>query len=110
LRMWRSYESPVFGILMLEIKVQGAKSLKDRRQVFRSLQTLLRKRWNVSVTDLGPSGSWSDLAMAVGIVGSSFDSVEDTLSDVMRFLNMKEELSEFSIVRMKREVEKYDVF
>jgi hypothetical protein len=48
--------------------------------------------------------------MAVGIVGSSFDSVEDTLSDVMRFLNMKEELSEFSIVRMKREVEKYDVF
>ncbi|KUK42430.1 MAG: Uncharacterized protein XD70_0748, partial [Thermovirga lienii] len=61
-------------------------------------------------SDLGPPGSWSDLAMAVGVVGSSFESVEGTLSEVMRFLNMKEELSEFSIVRMKREVEKYDVF
>ncbi|HCD71150.1 MAG TPA: DUF503 domain-containing protein [Thermovirga lienii] len=108
--MWRNYESPVVCILMLEIKVQGAKSLKDRRQVFRSLQTLLRKRWNVSVSDLGPPGSWSDLAMAVGVVGSSFESVEGTLSEVMRFLNMKEELAEFTIVRMKREVEKYDIF
>ncbi|HHI00893.1 DUF503 domain-containing protein [Thermovirga sp.] len=108
--MFKRCESPVVGLLILEIKIHGAKSLKDRRQVVRSLVTILRRRWNVSVSDLGPLDSWSDAIMAIGVIGSSFDSVEDLLSEVSQFLTIKEDLAEFSIVRMKREVEKHDIF
>lgn len=46
---------PVIGVLHLELRIEHAQSLKDRRNVIRSLKARLRSRHNVAVAEIGPS-------------------------------------------------------
>ena len=46
---------PVIGVLHLELRIEHAESLKDRRNVIRSLKARLRSRHNVAVAEIGPS-------------------------------------------------------
>jgi uncharacterized protein YlxP (DUF503 family) len=47
---------PIIGVLHLELRIEHAQSLKDRRNVLRSLKARLRARHNVAVAEIGPSG------------------------------------------------------
>ena len=47
---------PIIGVLHLELRIEHAESLKDRRNVIRSLKARLRSRHNVAVAEIGPSG------------------------------------------------------
>ena len=53
--------------LNLELRIEGAQSLKDRRQVLRSLKDRLRSRFNVSVAEMNPSDLWQSATL--GLVG-----------------------------------------
>ena len=44
------------GLLTLEIYIPDSHSLKDKRQVLRSLKDRLRARFNVAVAELDRSG------------------------------------------------------
>src|SRR5260370_36172870 len=44
--------------LTLEIRIEHAQSLKDRRQVVRSLKDQLRQGFNISVAELDEAGLW----------------------------------------------------
>lgn len=44
---------PVIGVLHLELRIEHAQSLKDRRNVIRSLKARLRSRHNVAVAEIG---------------------------------------------------------
>ena len=46
---------PVIGVLHLELRIEHAQSLKDRRNVIRSLKARLRARHNVAVAEIGPA-------------------------------------------------------
>ena len=46
---------PVIGVLHLELRIEHAESLKDRRNVIRGLKARLRSRHNVAVAEIGPS-------------------------------------------------------
>lgn len=43
---------PVIGLLHLEIRVDHARSLKDKRNVLRALKARLRARFNVTVAEV----------------------------------------------------------
>ena len=47
------------GLLTLELHIPDAQSLKDKRQVLRSLKDRLRAHFNVSVAELDASGLWT---------------------------------------------------
>jgi hypothetical protein len=46
---------PVIGVLHLELRIDHAESLKDRRNVIRGLKARLRARHNVAVAEIGPA-------------------------------------------------------
>src|ERR1035438_7689149 len=48
----------MIAYLTLEIRIEGAHSLKDKRQVVRSVKDGLRAHFNVSVAELDPSEAW----------------------------------------------------
>ncbi|MGA6980556.1 MAG: DUF503 domain-containing protein [Candidatus Sulfotelmatobacter sp.] len=52
----------------LELRIEAAQSLKDKRQVLRSLKDRLRVCFNVSGADLEASGPWS--RASIGVVAS----------------------------------------
>ncbi|HEY4579848.1 MAG TPA: DUF503 domain-containing protein [Candidatus Acidoferrales bacterium] len=77
------------GLLTLEIHIPDSHSLKDKRQVLRSLKDRLRGRFNVAVAELDHQESWQ--RAQVGIVSLSNDAahLEQSLRAV---LNEAEEI------------------
>ncbi|MDR1482460.1 MAG: DUF503 domain-containing protein [Synergistaceae bacterium] len=98
---------PWIGIVMFRLKIYVASSLKDRRQVVRSLTERLKKRFNVSVADLGPDGLWNVVDMAISCVGSSHQEMESRIDQIFAFVENDEENGEFEILNTSREVLSY---
>jgi hypothetical protein len=57
------------AFLTLELHIEAAQSIKDRRQVVRSLKDRLRTSFNVSVAELDGGQLWS--RATIGVVGVS---------------------------------------
>ena len=51
--------------LTLELRIEHAQSLKDKRQVVRSLKDRLRASFNVSVAELDPSNRWNQVTIGI---------------------------------------------
>jgi len=68
------------AVLTLELRIEGAHSLKDKRQVLRSLKDKLRSSFNVSVAELEQTDLWQ--RATIGVVGIS--SSRDYLSGLMQ--------------------------
>jgi uncharacterized protein YlxP (DUF503 family) len=60
------------GLLTLEIHISDAQSLKDKRQVLRSLKDRLRAHFNVAVSELEHQETWQ--RSRVGVVSISGDA------------------------------------
>jgi uncharacterized protein len=59
------------GLLTLEIFIPDAQSLKDKRQILRSLKDRLRGKFNVAVAEMDHQDLWQ--RSVVGVVGISGD-------------------------------------
>ena len=68
--------------LTLEIRIEHAQSLKDKRQVVRSLKDKLRHHFNVSVAELEDTDLWQ--RATIGVV--SISSSRDYLAQMMQSL------------------------
>ena len=68
--------------LNLELRIEGAHSLKDRRQVLRSLKDRLRNSFNVSVAELDPSELWQSATIGVVAISPSRHYLEGLMKQV----------------------------
>jgi uncharacterized protein YlxP (DUF503 family) len=57
--------------LTLELAIEHAQSLKDRRQVVRSLRDKLRHSFNISVAELDDAAVWNRATLGVVAISSS---------------------------------------
>jgi uncharacterized protein len=72
------------AFLTLELHIEAAQSLKDRRQVVRSLKDRLRAGFNVSVAELDPSSLWNRATIGVVSVSDSRDYLDGLMKKVER--------------------------
>lgn len=70
--------------LTLELRIEAAQSLKDKRQVTRSLKDRLRASFNVSVAELDPSNLWNQATIGVAVISHSRDYLDGLLKNVER--------------------------
>jgi uncharacterized protein YlxP (DUF503 family) len=75
---------PAIGLLSLELHLKEAHSLKDKRQVVRSLKDRIRRRYNVSVAEIDHQSTWQLCTVAVVAVASNRAGVESLLGSVER--------------------------
>ena len=70
------------GLLTLEIHIPDARSLKDKRQVLRSLKDRLRANFDVAVAELEHQDLWQ--RSRIGVVSISGDGrhLEDSLQAI----------------------------
>lgn len=74
----------MIAYLMLEIRIEGAHSLKDKRQVIRSVKDGLRNHFNVAVAELDPSDAWQRATLGVVSISSSREYLEGLMHNVER--------------------------
>ena len=70
------------GLLTLEIYIPDSHSLKDKRQVLRSLKERLRARFNVAVAELDGQDTWQRAQVGVVTLSNSAAHVEQSLQAV----------------------------
>ena len=70
--------------LTLEIRIEHAQSLKDRRQVVRSLKDQLRQGFNVSVAELDEAVTWQSATLGVAAISRSRDYLHGLMEEVDR--------------------------
>ncbi|HUK53325.1 MAG TPA: DUF503 domain-containing protein [Candidatus Binatia bacterium] len=70
------------GLLTLEIYIPDARSLKDKRQVLRSLKDRLRGRYNVAIAELDHQETWQRALVGVVTISSDPLHLEQALQKV----------------------------
>ncbi|MGB6742290.1 MAG: DUF503 domain-containing protein [Terracidiphilus sp.] len=70
--------------LTLEVRIEHAQSLKDRRQVVRSLKDQLRQSFNVSVAEMDEAVTWQSATIGVAAISRSRDYLHGLMDEVDR--------------------------
>jgi uncharacterized protein len=74
----------MISFLTIELRIEMAHSLKDKRQVVRSVKDRLRASFNVSVAELDPSSLWNQATIGVVAISHSRDYLEGLMKNVER--------------------------
>ena len=70
------------GLLTLEILIPDARSLKDKRQVLRSLKDRLRAHFNVAVAELAHQDTWQRSQVGIVTISNDGAHLEQSLQAV----------------------------
>ena len=73
---------PVVGLLVVDLHLPDAQSLKDKRRVLRGVKDRLKKL-NVAVAETDHANLWQRAQLGVVAIGNSSDRVDQTLRAVI---------------------------
>ena len=76
----------VIGLLQARLSLPQARSLKDKRQVIKSLKDKARQRVNVSVAEVDHQDFWQSAALAFVTVAAEHVIVDQRLSEIQELL------------------------
>ena len=78
----------------LKFHIPHATSLKDKRQVCRSIVDKTRKRLNVSVAEVDTQDTHQILTIGIAVVSGEFTHGQNSLEEIIRFMerNIEAEL------------------
>ncbi len=78
------------GVLTLELRIEDAHSLKDKRHVVKGLKDRLRHKFNVAVAEIGDQDLWQRATVAAVTVSGDrvfaekvLQSVEDEAASIL---------------------------
>ncbi|HEX6504536.1 MAG TPA: DUF503 domain-containing protein [Terriglobales bacterium] len=74
----------MIAVLTLELSIEAAQSLKDRRQVVRSLKDRLRTSFNVAVAELDGAELWNRATIGVVSISGSRDYLDGLMKNIER--------------------------
>jgi uncharacterized protein YlxP (DUF503 family) len=70
--------------LTLEVRIEAAHSLKDKRQVVRSLKDRLRAKFNIAMAEIEETDLWQRATLGAVSVSSSRDYLAGLMANVER--------------------------
>lgn len=71
------------GLITLEIHIPDARSLKDKRQVLRSLKDRLRGHFNVAIAELDHQDLWQRSVVGVVAISAEEHLLKQSLAAVV---------------------------
>jgi uncharacterized protein YlxP (DUF503 family) len=75
---------PTIGVLTMELHIEGAHSLKEKRHVVKSLKDRLRNKFNVAVSEIDLHDVWQRSVVAAVTVSNDHTHAESVLQSVER--------------------------
>jgi len=94
----------VIGSLLITLQIPDSASLKDKRQVVRSLVARLRRTFNIAVAEVGDLDKWQLATLGVAAVSGSSRHADEMCQKVLQFVENEAEAmvtgSRFEIVHI----------
>ncbi|MBI3597602.1 MAG: DUF503 domain-containing protein [Nitrospirae bacterium] len=73
----------IIGVCTIELFLPDNGSLKDKRQVLKSLKDRVKQRFNVSIAEVDDQDLWQKTVIGVACVGNRKDYVNEVLDKVI---------------------------
>ncbi len=89
------------GLLTVELRLPGAQTLKDKRQVLQSLLDRVGTRFNVSAAEVGYNDEHGRAQIAVACVGNSIAHCGEVLDKVLALVE-REDRAEVTAVEREQ--------
>lgn len=70
------------ALLTIELQIEQSQSLKDRRQVVRSMKDKLRQGFNISIAEMDEAITWQSATLGVAAVSGSRDYLAGLMAQV----------------------------
>ena len=70
--------------LTLELRIKHAQSLKDRRQVVRSIKDQLKQGFNISIAEMDEAVTWQSATLGVVAISRSREYLHGLIEEVER--------------------------
>jgi len=77
----------VVGIVRVELHLPGAQSLKDKRQVVRSMKERIRERVHASVAEVEFQDLWQRAALGIAVVATDGGQVREMLQSARNIVD-----------------------
>jgi uncharacterized protein YlxP (DUF503 family) len=77
----------VIGVCTLQLSIPVAQSLKEKRQVVKSLIARVRNEFNVSVAEVDDQDLWQSAVIGIACVSSSQRYAHGQLEAVIKFID-----------------------
>lgn len=87
--------------MFVELRLHEASSLKDKRQVLRSVKDRLRQRFNLAIAEVGAQDEWRMAELGVAAVAGERRELDSLVERVSRFLD---EDGRFDVVHRDLEI------
>ena len=72
------------GLCELVIYLPDCRSLKDKRSIIKSLKFYLRKKYNVSISEIGYKNSWKKSIIGIGCIGDNRKLIDQTIDKAIK--------------------------
>ena len=76
----------------VQIHIPGSHSLKDRRQVVRSILAVARGRFHISAAEVGGQDTWQRATLGFAVVASEARIASETIDELDRYLWSRPEI------------------
>jgi uncharacterized protein YlxP (DUF503 family) len=73
----------IVGICSIELFLPESGSLKDKRQVIKSLKDRIKRRFNVAIAEVDDQDLWQKTVLGVACVGNRKDYINEVLDKVI---------------------------
>lgn len=73
------------GVLHIDLLIPGARSLKDKRRVVKSMKQVMRNRFNCSVAETEYHDMWQRARLTACVVSSDSRHTNTQLNEIARF-------------------------
>ena len=70
----------------VQLYLPESRSLKDKRQVLKSLKDRLHNRFNVAVAEVDFSELWQRSTLGLAVVSSAMDHADEVISKAIRYI------------------------
>lgn len=90
------------GVLRFSLRIPESGSLKDKRQVVRSVMQRLRNRFQVAVAEIDDNDAWQIATVGVACVANTARHCDDVLDEVLAFV--EETRLDAEVLDVEREV------
>ena len=77
----------VIGTLVLRLQVPESESLKNKRQVVRSLVARVRQTFNVAIAEVGDQDLWQAVELGVACVSADARHADEVCQKVLTFVD-----------------------
>ena len=77
----------IIGTCLLKLTIYESNSLKDKRQVIKSIIERIQSRFNVSIAEVDLNDKWSVSVIGFACVSNNKKHIDQIISNVVNFID-----------------------